>query len=248
MRHPSGVDLVHVQDGLDHRLHAISNATRFHPMRMEPDSAAPATAPRRRRRRLVAENAPLDYHGAHRLTVELGREDLLAARIERERKARGWSQERLAKEMAQAGCPLPQSAISKIERPGPGGRRAITLDEALAFSRVFNTPLPELVVPIDALRRGLGALWRMVDEGAETVKESDLQRSQVRFQVQRLQSLSDETPEVRDWLRSLLQERLAVIAAGRGEGAVDQYPGQGARLAGRDHLVRFLRLVLEEEA
>lgn len=217
-------------------------------MRMDPDRAEPATAPTRRRRRLVPENAPLDYDGAHRLTVRLGREDLLAARIERERRARGWSQERLAREMAQAGCPLPQSAISKIERPGPGGRRAITLDEALAFSRVFDTPLPELVVPIDALRRGLGAFWRMVTEGTEAIVAEKAQQSKIDFQVKRLQSLAEETPEVRGWLRGLLQERLALITAVRAEWAVEKkLPGFAAMMAERDEMVRFLRLVLGEE-
>ncbi len=206
-----------------------------------------ANTPTGRRRRLVGESPALDYEGAHKLVVGLGREGLLAERIEQERKARGWSQERLVKEMAKAGCPLPQSAISKIERPGPGGRRAITLDEALAFSRVFDTPLPELVVPRDAIRRGLGALWRMVEEGYEAVLTSDVQQSKIDFQVQRLQALVEETPDTRQWLEDLLRERLAAIAAWRGD-AEDQYPDQGKRLAERDPRVRFLRLVLKGDA
>src|SRR5688572_2896586 len=41
-------------------------------------------------------------------------EENMAARVAWEMRRRGWSQERLAREMAEAGCPLHQSAISKI--------------------------------------------------------------------------------------------------------------------------------------
>jgi transcriptional regulator with XRE-family HTH domain len=79
-----------------------------------------------------------------------GREDYLAERITTERKARGWSQERLAKELSRVGCHMPQSSISKIENPSASARRGITVDEAIAFSRLFEVPLVELVLPPDA--------------------------------------------------------------------------------------------------
>lgn len=82
-----------------------------------------------------------------RLLKELGREAHLATRIAEELKARGWSQERLAREMTRVGCPVPQSAISKIVKPGRGGPRAITVDEAIALSRVFDIPLEALLLP-----------------------------------------------------------------------------------------------------
>ena len=47
---------------------------------------------------------------------------------------------------------MPQSGISKIENPAPGGRRAITVEEALAFSRVLEIPLLELLLPTEAAR------------------------------------------------------------------------------------------------
>ena len=72
-------------------------------------------------------------------------EDHLAARIAAEREARGWSLEGLAKRMTDAGCPIDQSAIFKIERTTP--RRRIVVDEMVAFSQVFGIPLEELLIP-----------------------------------------------------------------------------------------------------
>lgn len=99
------------------------------------------------------------------LLGDFGSEGHLAAHIATRRKALGWSQDRLADEMAKAGVPIPQSAISKIEKPAAGGRRAITVDEALGFAKVFGVPLDELLLPDGAadqlevmrmLRRGPG--------------------------------------------------------------------------------------------
>jgi transcriptional regulator with XRE-family HTH domain len=84
------------------------------------------------------------------LVYEAGSEDHLAEQMVRERKWRGWSQERLAKEMTMAGCPTSQSSISKIERPVGGRRRDITAEEAIALSRVFRRPLGELLLPANA--------------------------------------------------------------------------------------------------
>jgi len=81
------------------------------------------------------------------LLGDFGSEEHLAAHITARRKALGWSQDRLAEEMARVGVPVPQSAISKIEKPATGGRRAITVDEALGFSKVFGVPLDELLLP-----------------------------------------------------------------------------------------------------
>lgn len=89
----------------------------------------------------------------NKLIADFGKEDYLAERVAHHREGRGWSQHRLSKEMANAGCPIPQSAISKIENPlsGGGGRRGITVDEAIGFSKVFGIPLTELVLPRAAM-------------------------------------------------------------------------------------------------
>ena len=65
-----------------------------------------------------------------------GAEDMVARRIAYERNRRGWSRDELARRMADAGCPINQSAIQKIEHGVP--RRTISLDEALAFAKVFG--------------------------------------------------------------------------------------------------------------
>jgi transcriptional regulator with XRE-family HTH domain len=94
---------------------------------------------------------PERWDDLSRLLQALGREAHLAARITEERRARGWSQERLARELVRVGCRMPQSAISKIENPAAPGRRAITVDEAMAFSRVFDMPLGALLLPREAV-------------------------------------------------------------------------------------------------
>jgi transcriptional regulator with XRE-family HTH domain len=74
-----------------------------------------------------------------------GAEELVRRRIAYERKARGWSNAELAKRMADAGCPINQSAIQKIENGNPP--RTISLDEAGAFAEVFGVSLNDLQRP-----------------------------------------------------------------------------------------------------
>ncbi|MFC7109224.1 helix-turn-helix domain-containing protein [Nonomuraea rubra] len=72
-------------------------------------------------------------------------EDNVALRLAWEMRRRGWSQERMAQELTNAGCPTHQSAISKIINPKTdGNRRTISVDEAIAMARVFGIPLEEL--------------------------------------------------------------------------------------------------------
>ena len=76
-------------------------------------------------------------------TREVYAEGYLADRIASEREARSWSLEGLAKRMTDAGCAINQSAIYKIEQGKP--RRRITVDELVAFSRVFAISLDDLL-------------------------------------------------------------------------------------------------------
>lgn len=117
--------------------------------------------------------APFDWLEGNQIVKELGSEGHLADRIEAEREARKWSQSELARQMAQVGCPIPQTAISKIETPQRGGRRAITVEEALAFARVFAIPFGELMLPVDQFQsmtnlRLLGAAEAALKARAET--------------------------------------------------------------------------------
>jgi transcriptional regulator with XRE-family HTH domain len=77
----------------------------------------------------------------------LGSEDDMARRIKYEREQRAWSPAGLAAKMTKAGCPMNQSAIWKIENGTP--RRKITVDEALCFADVFETPLSDLLMPLN---------------------------------------------------------------------------------------------------
>jgi transcriptional regulator with XRE-family HTH domain len=94
---------------------------------------------------------PVDVNPAAR-PGETSAEENIARRIEWEMSQRGWSQERLSKEMSDAGCPLHQSSISKIVRPRDGKRRTISFDEAVALAKVFNLTLDDLRLPIEVIR------------------------------------------------------------------------------------------------
>lgn len=72
-------------------------------------------------------------------------ERYLAQRIARERQERGWSYEVLATHMTQAGCPLDQSAIYKIERGDPP--RRITVDELVGYCRSFGLTVSQMLDP-----------------------------------------------------------------------------------------------------
>ena len=92
----------------------------------------------------------------------IGSERALARRITYERERQGWKQVALASRMTAAGCPMTQSAVSKIENDDPP--RRITVDELVAFSTVFGVPVGELLLPPEvvadkALRSAL-EVWR----------------------------------------------------------------------------------------
>jgi transcriptional regulator with XRE-family HTH domain len=76
-------------------------------------------------------------------------ENALARRIAYERERREWSPGGLARLMTKAGCPMNQSSIWKIENGEP--RRKITVDEAIAFAKVFDTTLEKLLTPPELL-------------------------------------------------------------------------------------------------
>lgn len=82
--------------------------------------------------------------------LSLMSEENIAWRIRHEMSRRGWSQERMAKEMTDAGHPLHQSAVSKIVNPKDGKRRAISVDDAIGFAKVFGLSLREMLLPIEA--------------------------------------------------------------------------------------------------
>lgn len=81
-------------------------------------------------------------------------ESNLAQRIQREREYRGLSYEALAKAMTDVGCSIQGSAIYKIEKGDPP--RRITVDELVAFARVFDVEVEDLLTPVEVLRTQRG--------------------------------------------------------------------------------------------
>jgi transcriptional regulator with XRE-family HTH domain len=169
------------------------------------------------------------------LVYEAGGEDHLAQRIVKERQQRGWSQERLAKEMTRVGRPTSQSSISKIERPVDGRRRDITADEAIALSRVFRIPLGELLLPAAALHNaGLLLEW----ERGPKVAEELLDVSETYDKVVRNVALGTRgSDEWQDKLDRQLTEARQALKIGTTQGPQAAQPEEVKRLQAQ---VRFL--------
>ncbi|MDP4511175.1 helix-turn-helix domain-containing protein [Nonomuraea turcica] len=100
-------------------------------------------------------------------------EENVALRLAWEMRRRGWSQDRMAQELTNAGCPTHQSAISKIVNSKPdGSRRAISVDEAIAMAQVFGIPLEELPLPSEGAEgRDLYNLSRTVTQEGRDARE-----------------------------------------------------------------------------
>ncbi|GHE32505.1 hypothetical protein GCM10018771_10550 [Streptomyces cellulosae] len=125
-------------------------------------------------------------------------EDYVADRIKQEREARGWSTVALAEKMAEAGHPVNQAAIWRIESGKP--RRRVNLDEALGFCQVFGLTMDELTAPpmkhADPVIRGLvrdhiakkAALARMQRD----VQILEREIEHIEFELARFASHGDE--------------------------------------------------------
>jgi transcriptional regulator with XRE-family HTH domain len=77
----------------------------------------------------------------------IGIEDELVIKIGTLRRRRDWSYEELARRMDAQGCPMSASSLHRIEQGNP--RRPVSVDELVAFSRVFETPVDVLIAPPD---------------------------------------------------------------------------------------------------
>ena len=69
----------------------------------------------------------------------------VAAHVRFERELRWWSTAELARYVTEAGCPISQSAVWRIESGEP--RRKISVDELVAFSKVFDKQIGDLLQP-----------------------------------------------------------------------------------------------------
>lgn len=126
----------------------------------------------------------------------------VALRVEYEMRHRGWSQERLSKEMADAGCPIHQSSISKIINPR-GKRRTISVDEVVAFAKVFDTTLDDMLLPLEV------AQSQEIHQLVETVSTTLWEKAeQVEIEMRAWTRLLDllEDPDVARSYQAWLQE------------------------------------------
>jgi transcriptional regulator with XRE-family HTH domain len=166
---------------------------------------------------------PFSWGDGSRLVNELGSEHWLAQRIQTERKTRGWSQARLSREMAGAGHPMHQSAISKIEPPDPdqkvgrrrrddsSERRSVTIGEAVGFAKVFGIPLGELLLPPDAVRDAL--TWRRYLEACEAEGEARDATRRYEDLLSWIRPVVRQRPELAERLRAHRAEVMAQVEA-----------------------------------
>ena len=109
------------------------------------------------------------------------------------------TREGLAQRMTDNGCPLPASAIWKIEN----GKRSINADELLALSRVFGIPIDEFFRPSEEAE-----LARLLEElaAADEAAERALQaQARARIAVHRQAALHPSLDSaIRAWVDSWL--------------------------------------------
>lgn len=132
-------------------------------------------------------------------------EDSVAGHVQQERELRGWSTAELARRVTEAGCPISQSAVWRIESGSP--RRKISVDELIGFAKVFEMQIQELLEPIvteypeDLIRLYVN---KWVD--AERYIRALQARSSV--DLFRLISASWIFPAARQWIRGAIVDRV----------------------------------------
>lgn len=128
----------------------------------------------------------------------VGAEEMVARRVIWERRTRGWSNAELARRMAEAGCPINQSAIQKIEHGNP--RRTISLDEALAFAKVFGVSLDELKgIPDEVVSADLAAY---LDELGEIEAQLERLRGVILKLLERTAHTAEEAGPLLEYMES----------------------------------------------
>ncbi|MCW8383410.1 helix-turn-helix transcriptional regulator [Streptomyces justiciae] len=162
-------------------------------------------------------------------------EDHVAARIKLEREARGWSTVKLAEEMADAGHPINQSAIWRIESGKP--RRRVNLDEALGFCKVFDITMQDLIGPPGELATPrIRQLVRDYVRGTREYRQlrAAIDRNQMELHSiqMELNAYGDKGPEERGQVDELL--RLEERATARNSHPSRAHPGnQGQTPSGQ---------------
>lgn len=137
-------------------------------------------------------------------------ENHVAERIKMEREVRGWSTVTLAERMNEAGHPINQSAIWRIESGKP--RRRVNLDEALGFCKVFDITLDELTAAPGQIANP--HVRRLVGEYVEQWKQwRALGKSMDAVQAE-LRAYTKAHPDQDDVVKALLTHEMAVASGG----------------------------------
>jgi len=124
----------------------------------------------------------------------------LARRIGHERERRAMTYEGLAARMTKAGCPIQASALYKIEKSDPP--RRITVDELVAFSEVFATPVQDLLLPPEVVAKE-ELVARLVEwDAARGEAATARERGDVAWTA--LRSYVSDHPEVEPTLESAM--------------------------------------------
>ncbi|MDT0453420.1 helix-turn-helix transcriptional regulator [Streptomyces hesseae] len=135
-------------------------------------------------------------------------ENNVAERIKLEREVRGWSTGKLAERMAEAGHPVNQSAIWRIESGKP--RRRVNLDEALGFCKVFDITLEDLSGPPGHVANA--HVRRLVGEYVEAWKEwRDMGKALDRLTAE-LDEYTKDHPDQQDMVKALLAHEVAAAS------------------------------------
>lgn len=87
--------------------------------------------------------------------TRLASEALIPQRLKKLRERAGLKQAELARKLEDAGAPIPQPSISRMEALADAGKarqaRPVTVNEALALAKVLGVSFSELVLPDGAL-------------------------------------------------------------------------------------------------
>lgn len=148
-------------------------------------------------------------------------EDVVAARVQAERIARGWSTATVAEKMTALGYPMNQSAVWRIESGEP--RRRINLDEAVGFSVLFEVDLESLMWPQGAVLTADAnrLLKRYVNQWLDW---RDAERRLTHMRVA-FEAYTTQHPEEKELLEALTVACINVLTEGRNAGAPDRtYP------------------------
>jgi hypothetical protein len=106
--------------------------------------------------------------------------------------------------MTLAGCPMYPTTIYKIEKGEKGKRRRITVDELVAFSRVFGIGVEELLaLPGDNVVNFLEVRFAMMNEKIRQYREADAEAEALRTRATKLRT---ECDTARRWLFLALDE------------------------------------------